>query len=562
MALDIEGIIQKLNLKWYRDKEQYSDGNVENDIMEYVCQNEPEDYGKIIAGHYSWPVYYHLTHTRKNILNWYPFKEGASVLEVGCGCGAVTGMLCDKCQKVTAVELSLRRAAITQLRCRDKDNLEVIVGNLNDIEFEEKFDYITLIGVLEYQGTYTDSGTPYRDFLKKIKSFLKEDGKLLIAIENKYGLKYWCGAMEDHTGIPFDGLNQYRFSDGKVKTFSKEELRELLIESGFKKSYFYFPLPDYKLPTVVYSEKYMPRDAALENMIPYYVPSDQSLILEEEKLYKDLIRNKVFDFFANSFLVECSLEDKKEEKVIFALMNTKRQKEYRIGTKIDEAGKVKKFALEDNENIQNHLVKCAKNMEKLKSFGLKVLPYRTEGKELVADYVELPTIADMLCNAAKEKNRESIWDLFDKLLKEIESSSDPAEQKECLIYELGLDEYKEEKNYGKILKEGYVDMIPRNGFMEPEGNFLWFDQEWVLDHIPSSFIFFKGVAETYSSFPELEEIVPISDFLKHYGIDKHLDVFFALNELYMKSIIDEYYAGYHVENRDQDIYRKNIMKFL
>lgn len=140
MALDIEGIIQKLNLRWYRDKEQYSDGNVENDIMEYVCQNEPEDYGKIIAGHYSWPVYYHLTHTRKNILNWYPFKEGASVLEVGCGCGAVTGMLCDKCQKVTAVELSLRRAAITQLRCRDKDNLEVIVGNLNDIEFEEKFD--------------------------------------------------------------------------------------------------------------------------------------------------------------------------------------------------------------------------------------------------------------------------------------------------------------------------------------------------------------------------------------------------------------------------------------
>lgn len=34
---------------------------------------------------------------------------------------------------------------------------------------------------------------------KKISGYLKEDGKLLIAIENKFGLKYWAGS-EDHTG--------------------------------------------------------------------------------------------------------------------------------------------------------------------------------------------------------------------------------------------------------------------------------------------------------------------------------------------------------------------------
>ena len=39
-------------------------------------------------------------------------------------------------------------------------------------------------------------------FLIKIKQLLKPDGKLLIAIENQYGLKYWCGALEDHTGLP------------------------------------------------------------------------------------------------------------------------------------------------------------------------------------------------------------------------------------------------------------------------------------------------------------------------------------------------------------------------
>lgn len=39
--------------------------------------------------------------------------------------------------------------------------------------------------------------------LNMLKPFLKENGKVLLAIENKFGLKYWCGAAEDHTGIPF-----------------------------------------------------------------------------------------------------------------------------------------------------------------------------------------------------------------------------------------------------------------------------------------------------------------------------------------------------------------------
>ena len=142
------------------------------------------------------------------------------------------------------MELSKRRATAAWLRCREKENLEIIVGNLNDIQFEKKFDYITLIGVLEYQGSYTNSENPYKDFLKKIKQLLKPNGKLLIAIENQYGLKYWCGAREDHTGIPFEGMNQYSFTQRGVRTFSKSALENLVKESGFKNTYFYYPMPD------------------------------------------------------------------------------------------------------------------------------------------------------------------------------------------------------------------------------------------------------------------------------------------------------------------------------
>lgn len=136
-----------LNLKWYKDKDEYSEGDVENLVLKLIAENEPEEYSKIICDNFNWSVYYHLTNIRQNILNWYPFSRDADVLEIGCGMGAITGMLCDACATVTAVELAKRRAVATLLRCRKKDNLEIIVGNLNDIEFDRKFDYISLIGV-------------------------------------------------------------------------------------------------------------------------------------------------------------------------------------------------------------------------------------------------------------------------------------------------------------------------------------------------------------------------------------------------------------------------------
>lgn len=226
------------NLKWYKENDLYSEGDIEDLIVEMIAQNEPEDYSKAICQNFSWSTYYHLTHIRKNILNWYPFEKTADVLEIGSGMGAITGVLCEKCKSVTAVELSKRRAMAGLLRCREMDNLEIIVGNLNDIEFEKKFDYITLIGVLEHQGSYTNTENPYRDFLIKIKSLLKPEGKLLIAIENQYGLKYWCGAREDHTAVPFDGINQYAFSDKKVRTFSREGLESMVKDCGYKNTFF------------------------------------------------------------------------------------------------------------------------------------------------------------------------------------------------------------------------------------------------------------------------------------------------------------------------------------
>lgn len=294
----------KINLNFYNNQDVYSDGDIEDILLELV--KDHTDYTEILHSTNIWPVMYHLTPVRENILHWYDFDESSNLLEIGGGCGALTGLFARRLRGVKVVELSKRRAEIIYNRHIKCSNLEVIAGNLNDINFSEKFDYITLIGVLEYAGKFTQEEQPFKRFLEKVKSFLKPEGKLLIAIENKFGLKYWAGAKEDHTGKFFDGIENYP-EDKSIQTFGKIELEKLLKSAGYNKFSFYYPMPDYKLPKIIYSDSYLPD---IGEWIDTYSPNfDQNrlALFNERNAYKSIINNSQFPFFANSFLVEVML---------------------------------------------------------------------------------------------------------------------------------------------------------------------------------------------------------------------------------------------------------------
>ena len=180
-----------LNKTFYSGTDTYSDGEIEDRLLDIVQKGGRED---VLLDETDWALLYHLSPIRENLLEWYDFGEGRSLLEIGAGCGAVTGLFCRKLDRVVAVDLSLKRSTINATRNQEYDNLEIMVGNFQDIEITEKFDYVTLIGVLEYSIYYINSPDPFADMLRKARSYLKPGGKLIIAIENKYGIKYWAGA--------------------------------------------------------------------------------------------------------------------------------------------------------------------------------------------------------------------------------------------------------------------------------------------------------------------------------------------------------------------------------
>ena len=141
----------------------------------------------------------------------------------------------------------------------DCDNVTIHVGNFQDIEphLPCDYDYVCLIGVFEYGQSYIGGETPFEDFYKIIKKHVKQGGKLVIAIENKFGLKYWAGCREDHLGTFFSSIEDYP-AGGGVRTFSRKGLEDIFKKCGESDYTFYYPSPDYTFMTTLFSDKRLP----------------------------------------------------------------------------------------------------------------------------------------------------------------------------------------------------------------------------------------------------------------------------------------------------------------
>ena len=294
-----------LDLFWYSGRDEYSDGPVEDELLEIARNTREENLNQVIAEKKDWACLYHFSEIRQNIISWMPIEKFDHVLEIGSGCGAITGALAKLAGAVTCVELSKKRSMINAYRNRDKENIRIIVGNFLDIEphLTENYDYITLIGVLEYSEGYMGKHKPYIKMLKCAYKHLAPGGKLVIAIENKLGLKYFAGCTEDHVGVQFKGIEGYPDTSG-VRTFSRKELRDMITEAGFDKTTFYYPYPDYKFPTTIYSDHYLPQTGEIRESFLNY-DRQRILLFNEPYAYDSVIEAGLYPEFANSFLVIC-----------------------------------------------------------------------------------------------------------------------------------------------------------------------------------------------------------------------------------------------------------------
>lgn len=212
--------------------------------------------------------------TRADATFYLPLNEKSHVLDLGSGWGSFTFALAPRVRQVVAADVNLQSLKLIRLRAiQDKiENVTpVLIAPLDfgKLPFaDSSFDAVIMNGVLEWVGSHSKIGDPLRkqkNALSEVKRILKKGGGVLIGIENRFGLKYFFGAPDDHLryyssknisytmllpriiaswitkrqiGIPYrtytHSLNGYRF---------------LLKRAGYREIEFYFPDPDYRAVT-------------------------------------------------------------------------------------------------------------------------------------------------------------------------------------------------------------------------------------------------------------------------------------------------------------------------
>lgn len=516
-----------------QNEDNYSDGSIEDTMLSMVKNGLREE--EILEKDNSWPVFYHMSYLRENILNWYPFKKDAEVLEVGAGCGAITGILCKKAKSVTCIELTKRRASINYYRHKEYDNLDIYVADLFKIDINKKFDYITVIGVLEYAAFMSKAKNPYLDFLEHLKKFLKPDGHILIAIENRIGLKYLSGAREDHTSGFFDGINGYK-NRNDLKTFSKKELSDLLDNGGLSAKRFYYPLPDYKFTTSIYTDETI--NSFNENMaIPAY-DSQRFRLFDETRMMKTLANEGVLGDFSNSFFVDCSLnENDINNDITLVKTSNNRKPEFRITTIVyKDDKKVEKLAL--NKKTETHLKSMAQFYEKNNTYhGTRLVKAEESDKGIVQfDYIKGKKLVNIIKESYNYYGVEGIFKSLDSYKENLFLNAIPKND----IY---TPEFKSMFGDSEI-DSSFLCIIPcniDNGFdhfiIGEDKKFTLIDYEWIAEfYVPAIFILWRAIHYIEIETLKYEDKDKI---YKHFLIDDDLRKVFLQWETYFTT----YYVG-------------------
>lgn len=110
-------------------------------------------------------------------------KDGDNILDFGCGWGCVPNYILSKFPNVKFTGINLSRGQCEYMRHKMQEpdsylnsgRFTLYEGDLNDANFETKFDKILSIGVFCHVGNLTNA-------FQKLASFLKENGRVFIHI--------------------------------------------------------------------------------------------------------------------------------------------------------------------------------------------------------------------------------------------------------------------------------------------------------------------------------------------------------------------------------------------
>lgn len=412
-----------------------------------------------------------------------------------------------------------------------------------DVENRGKYAIIIVLSDWEKQNDFVV-------VMKRVVPLLQEDGRVYLSMNNRLGLRYFCGDQDPYTGQCFDGIDNYRMAYGKKedifqgRMYSQAEMRAMLQEAGFSSLKFYSVLPDLEHPAFLFAEDYVPNEDLAGRVFPFY-NHPESVFLEEEQLYTSLIENGMFHQMANAYLVECSL-DGRHSDVEHVTCSAERGDVYGLYTIIHASGLVEKKPISPAGEERLRTVQA--NMDALAARGIAVVPSTFAEGRIRMDFVKAPMGTEYL--------RELLYQDKEKFFAAMDSFAELILQSSEHVREDAGD------GEGVLLARGYFDLVPLNCFVV-DGEFTFIDQEFVVPNYPANVILTRMVDIAYSGNKEMQKILPMEVLLNRYGLTRYLGRWRRMSSEFLQDIrnlgpLHDVYAPHQRDGQQVFVNRQRI----
>lgn len=357
-------------------------------------------------------------------------------------------------------------------------------------------------------------------FLLQCRKLLKPEGHLLLAVNNRFGLKYFCGDRDPYTNRNFDGIEDYRRAYSSAndefhgRCYSKTEIKKMLSDAGFEKTKFFSVLTDLDNPSLIYAEDYLPNEDLTNRVFPTYNYKD-TIFLEEAGLYNGLIENGMFHQMANAYLIDCTVDGELSD-VYHVTGSMERGKEDALFTIIHKSGVVEKRAAykEGIPKIKN----LYENEKLLASAGVNTVKGELRNQSYCMPF--------MKAEVGQLYLKRLLYDNQESFLQEMDHFRDLILQSAPIISEDKGD------GEGAVLEYGFFDMVPLNSFYM-DGTFVFYDQEFKINHYPANVLLYRMIVTFYAGDLKANRILPMNVLFKRYGIDIYLDKWQKLEREFM-----------------------------
>lgn len=472
---------------------------------------------------------------RKNIIQWYPIDKEKEILQIGYIEPDIIFELCNKAKNVTIFVSSEEEKNKINMYSENL-KIEVIQDFENESNYKYKYDYVTLIGTLESLENVIEKKAYRRleKLLKIAKQSCKDDGKIILVVDNKYGMKAWTTLKADRNII----CNQ-------TYAISKKLINKLLEEQDLNESKYYYILPDYRGANAIFTDSYMPD---LESINRNFMYGDEKFEnFNQTEAYIELLKedSQSFAFFANSFFVEIGKNKLEENEIKFVSYTNIRKEKYKIQTIIYNDRVEKKCA---NEESKKHIINIGKNIEIMNNKQIKTLDKYEDGK-IISKYIEnSPSYDKVLVKLLQNMQNDEFFNSIQRykmdLLSKLEEIEIEKIKNNTIFDKYKIDCSEEIMKKMHFIKYGLWDLIFHNAFYIDK-ELYFYDQEWIEYNVPIEFIIYRAIAY----FPIAHSFIKTEELYKRLELEEYLEIFRKLDAKLQEEIRDEEIWNQHLSTQ-------------